>query len=135
MSAKRRRSQPNMAEVVQVSKDKKKRLFSREIQLMMYGFGDGPSPRPDSCEIVEELVMEYIVELVRHCNLYSFILLTLQCKSASNASRQKDKVKVEDILFCLRKDPTKLARAEELLFRLEELNKARKAFDPTAGDY
>jgi hypothetical protein len=30
----------------------------------MYAFGDSPNPRPDSCEIVEELVMEFIQELV-----------------------------------------------------------------------
>jgi hypothetical protein len=33
------------------------------------------------------------------------------------------------MLFALRKDPKKLGRAEELLFRFEELNKARKAFE------
>jgi hypothetical protein len=64
MKKMQRRRSANLAEIVQAPKEKKKRLFSREIALMMYAFGDSPNPRPDSCEIVEELVMEFIQELV-----------------------------------------------------------------------
>lgn len=49
--------------------------------------------------------------------------------SGVSQSGQRGKVKLEDLLFALRKDPKKLARAEELLFRFEDLNKARKAFE------
>lgn len=138
-AAKRRRSVPNMADVVQTSKEKKKRLFSREIALMMYAFGDSPNPRPDSCEIVEELVMEYITELVHSFATKplprAFNPCTLQCMAASQAAHNRDRVKVEDILFALRKDQPKLDRAEELLFRFDELAKARKAFDATSGEF
>jgi hypothetical protein len=43
-------------------------------------------------------------------------------------------VTIDDFLFVLRKDKKKLARAEELLFRFEELAKARKAFEADGGD-
>jgi len=39
------------------------------------------------------------------------------------------KLRTDDLLFVLRKDPKKHARVEELLFMNEELKKARKAFD------
>jgi len=39
------------------------------------------------------------------------------------------KLRTDDLLFLLRKDPKKQARVEELLFMNEELKKARKAFD------
>lgn len=42
-------------------------------------------------------------------------------------------IKMEDLLFSLRKDQKKQKRAEELLFRFDELLKARKAFDTTAN--
>ena len=32
-------------------------------------------------------------------------------------------------MFCVRKEPKKLARVEELLYMNEELKKARKAFE------
>ena len=32
---------------------------------MMYGFGDDPSPRPDSVDLVEDMVVEYLTDIVR----------------------------------------------------------------------
>ena len=43
--------------------------------------------------------------------------------------RGKARPGTEDIVFCVRKEPRKIARVEELLFMSEELKKARKAFD------
>jgi transcription initiation factor TFIID subunit 13 len=54
--------------------------------------------------------------------------------AASRAAKLRGKVKMEDFLFVLRKDQKKLARAEELLFRYDELLKARKAFEADATD-
>ena len=42
----------------------KKRLFTRELRLMMYGFGDVPNPLDESVAVMEELVIDYITELV-----------------------------------------------------------------------
>ncbi len=39
------------------------------------------------------------------------------------------KLRTDDLLFVLRKDPKKHARVEELLFMNEELKRARKAFE------
>lgn len=39
------------------------------------------------------------------------------------------KLKTDDIMFALRKDPKKLARVEELLYMNDELKRARKAFE------
>lgn len=89
--------------------------------MMMYGFGDVPNPRADSVDIMEDLVTEYIQSL---------------CQSASAVVSTKPtcapgKVRIEDFMFALRKDEKKLTRAEELLFRFDELSKARKTFDAT----
>lgn len=50
-------------------------------------------------------------------------------------SVERAKVKIEDFLFALRKDPKKLARAQELVYRFDELAKARKAFETTADGF
>lgn len=45
---------------------------------------------------------------------------------------RQNKVQIEDLMFLLRKDPRKYARAKDLLIMNEELKKARKAFDEAA---
>ena len=45
---------------------------------------------------------------------------------------KQNKVQIEDIMYLLRKDPRKYARAKDLLIMDKELKKARKAFDEPA---
>ena len=45
---------------------------------------------------------------------------------------KQNRVQIEDLMFLLRKDPKKYARAKDLLLMNEELKRARKAFDEAA---
>lgn len=45
---------------------------------------------------------------------------------------KQNRVTIEDLMYLLRKDPRKYARAKDLLIMNEELKKARKAFDEEA---
>ena len=45
---------------------------------------------------------------------------------------KQSRVQIEDLMFLLRKDPRKYARAKDLLIMNEELKKARKAFEENA---
>jgi transcription initiation factor TFIID subunit 13 len=90
--------------------------FTKELRPMMYGFGDAPDPHPASVALVQDLTLSYL-----H-NFLDQVQSTAQ--SAGSA-----KVRLEDVMFVLRKDKKKLVRVEELLFMNEELKKARKAFD------
>lgn len=40
----------------------RKRLFSKELRCMMYGFGDDQDPYTESVDLLEDLVIEYIIE-------------------------------------------------------------------------
>ncbi|XP_011505792.1 PREDICTED: transcription initiation factor TFIID subunit 13 [Ceratosolen solmsi marchali] len=91
----------------------KKRLFSKELRCMMYGFGDDQNPYTESVDLLEDLVIEYITEM------------THRAMEIGRTGR----VQVEDIVFLVRKDPRKYARVKDLLTMNEELKKARKAFD------
>jgi transcription initiation factor TFIID subunit 13 len=42
---------------------------------------------------------------------------------------KQNRVLIEDLMYLLRKDPRKYARAKDLLIMNEELKRARKAFD------
>ncbi|XP_033269303.1 transcription initiation factor TFIID subunit 13-like [Orcinus orca] len=92
---------------------KRKRLFCKELQCMMYGFGDDQNPYTESVDILEDLVIEFITEMTH---------------KAMSIGRQ-GRVQVEDIVFLIRKDPRKFARVKDLLTMNEELKRARKAFD------
>ncbi|KAB0790619.1 hypothetical protein PPYR_05286 [Photinus pyralis] len=91
----------------------RKRLFSKELRCMMYGFGDDQNPYTESVDIIEDLVIEFITEM------------THKAMEIGRTGR----VQVEDIVFLVRKDARKYARVKDLLTMNEELKKARKAFD------
>uniref|UniRef100_A0A8C7XP92 Transcription initiation factor TFIID subunit 13 n=1 Tax=Oryzias sinensis TaxID=183150 RepID=A0A8C7XP92_9TELE len=98
---------------VDVCHGRRKRLFSKELRCMMYGFGDDQNPYTESVDILEDLVIEFITEMTH---------------KAMSFGRQ-GRVQVEDIVFLIRKDPRKFARVKDLLTMNEELKRARKAFD------
>ena len=87
---------------------------------MMYGFGDDPVPHPDSLQLVEDLTLHYLHQFLNDC-----LSTSQQAGSA--------KVRLEDIMFVLRRDEKKTARVEELLYMNEELKKARRAFEVEDG--
>ncbi|KAF7281712.1 TATA-box binding protein associated factor 13 [Rhynchophorus ferrugineus] len=91
----------------------RKRLFSKELRCMMYGFGDDQNPYTESVDIIEDIVIEFITEM------------TQKAMEIGRTGR----VQVEDIVFLVRKDPRKYARVKDLLTMNEELKRARKAFD------
>ncbi|CAI9721063.1 transcription initiation factor TFIID subunit 13-like [Octopus vulgaris] len=93
--------------------EKRKKIFSKELRCMMYGFGDDQNPYTESVDLLEDLVVEYITEMT---------------KKAMEVGRP-GRIQVEDIIFLIRKDAKKYSRVKELLTMNEELRKARKAFD------
>jgi len=95
------------------SGDKKKRLFSKELRCMMYGFGDDQNPYTESVDLLEDLVIQFIGEI------------SMRALEMGRSGR----ISVEDVMHIARKDPRKYARVKDLLLMNEELKKARKAFD------
>jgi len=91
----------------------RKRLFSKELRCMMYGYGDDQNPYTESVDLLEDLVIEFITEM------------THRAMEIGRTGR----VQVEDIVFLVRKDQRKYARVKDLLTMNEELKRARKAFD------
>ncbi|XP_020175295.1 transcription initiation factor TFIID subunit 13 [Aegilops tauschii subsp. strangulata] len=93
---------------------RKRSVFQKDLQHMMYGFGDDPNPLPETVALVEDIVVEYITDLVH---------------KAENVASKRGKLLTEDFLYLIRKDMRKLHRSTELLSMNEELKQARKAFD------
>ncbi|XP_019169283.1 PREDICTED: transcription initiation factor TFIID subunit 13-like isoform X1 [Ipomoea nil] len=81
---------------------------------MMYGFGDDANPLLETMSLVEDIVTEYVTEMVH---------------KAQDVATKRGKLLTEDFLFLIRKDLPKLHRCTELLSMNEELKQARKAFE------
>ncbi|KAK2364910.1 transcription initiation factor TFIID subunit [Trifolium repens] len=96
------------------SSKRRRGVFQRELQHMMYGFGDDPNTLPESVALMDDIVVEYITELVH---------------KAQDIGSQRGKLSVEDFLYLIRKDAPKLNRCTELLSMNEELKQARKLFE------
>ena len=93
--------------------DKKKRLFSKELRCMMYGFGDDQNPYTETVDMLEDLVISFIGHIA------------LEALEIGRTGR----VTVEDVMYLVRRDQRKYARVKDLLSMNEELKRARKAFD------
>lgn len=82
------------------------------------------NPLPESVELVEEILNEYITEMVR-----SFGPERSQTKKSVQVSAKRGKLMTEDIVFLIRKDRKKYNRVKELLVMHEEIKRAKKAFE------
>ncbi|KAH7516988.1 transcription initiation factor TFIID subunit 13 [Ziziphus jujuba] len=103
-----------ISQLSETSFKRKRGVFQKELQHMMYGFGDDPNPLPESVALMEDIVVEYITDLVY---------------KAQDIGSKRGKLSVEDFLYQIRKDLPKLNRCNELLSMNEELKQARKAFE------
>ncbi|KAK9894399.1 TFIID-18kDa-domain-containing protein [Cystobasidium minutum MCA 4210] len=91
----------------------RKNLFAKDLPSLMYAFGDDPNPLPESVNVLEEILVDYVSEL---------------CKSAAAHSPNAKKVRLDDLRFALRRpqQSKQLARLEELLYLQEDIARARK---------
>ncbi|KAJ5490496.1 Transcription initiation factor TFIID subunit 13 [Penicillium expansum] len=117
-------NKPTMAEPrARMARHKGQMNFQNELRLLLLAYGD-PSPHPsfsneplpETVRVLDEIVTDFVLELSHGA-----------AQVAHHARRQK--IKVEDFRFALRRDPNKLGRVQELLRMERELKEARKAFD------
>lgn len=77
----------------------------------MYGYGDDADPLKETVDVVEEICIEYILEMTQ---------------KAAEIGAEEGKVHVNDLLALVRRHPRKYARATELLRVDREIKKARE---------
>ncbi|RDW76260.1 putative transcription initiation factor TFIID subunit 13 [Aspergillus mulundensis] len=93
------------------------------VRLLLLAYGDPaphpsfPSePLPETVRVLDEIVTDFVLEMCHGA-----------AQHANYSRRQK--IKVDDFRFALRRDPNKLGRVQELLRMERELKEARKQFD------
>lgn len=98
----------------------------------MYAFGDERNPANDTVAVVEEILIEYIIDVVRPRR--GILALqpthTPQCQT-SLAPGRKSRLSIEDLRRTLSRtvDAKKLARMKELLFLQEDIKQATAQFE------
>mmetsp|Transcript_30119 Transcript_30119/g.39663 ORF Transcript_30119/g.39663 Transcript_30119/m.39663 type:complete len:124 (-) Transcript_30119:349-720(-) len=102
--------------VVQRSKKKWNRddfkgKLKKDIEPMMYGFGDSWEKCPDTVDLMENIVIEYI---------QSFL------EDAGEISQLRGRLDADCFVFSIRKDKRKCERIEELLQLDQEIKRIRK---------
>ena len=92
---------------------RKAKAFDNSLSKMMYGGGDDENPLPQSVQLMEYIITDFI---------QSF------CIQAQHLADKNDRsVRVEDFLFLIRKDLNKYKRVSELLEFFSDLKELRKA--------
>ncbi|KAH8697015.1 putative transcription initiation factor TFIID subunit 13 [Talaromyces proteolyticus] len=106
-----------------VARHKGQMNFASDLRALLSGYGDRDAhpycpqgPLPETVRVLDEMVTDFILEM---CH---------QAASCAHYARRQ-KIKVDDFRFALRRDPIKLGRVQELLRMDRELKDARKIFD------
>ena len=106
-----------MSTVARSSRPAKRAKLANDVRPMMYGFGDSIQPLDESVDLVEDIVIDFLTNLVLRlflCPLNSavnfFDLMCLQTQQAvEHNGGEPSKLRVEDMLFTIRKDRPKCA--------------------------
>merc|ERR1719516_922384 len=77
----------------------RRRIFSKELRCMLYGYGDDRNPYTETVDFLEDVVIQFIIDTTH---------------KAMEIGRH-GRVQVEDIIFLVRKHPRMYARVRELL--------------------
>ncbi|KAH3675963.1 hypothetical protein WICMUC_002259 [Wickerhamomyces mucosus] len=101
-------------------KKKSQRQFTKDIENLLYAYGDIETPELDTINALEDILLTYVTDLCHSASLYS-------------KTTRRAKIKVDDFKFVLRNDPIKLNRIGELLLLHKEIADAKKQFDDKEG--
>ena len=102
-----------------------RRRFQRELRSMMFGFGDDRHPQTETVELLEDMVIDYVRQLLQKAQEVS------EHRELGSKKAAKAKVRDRDLLFVLRKDRRRYERAVELLDVWKEVKAARSSGDAT----
>lgn len=102
-----------MTEPRQRARQKGQQFATADLEAYLAAFGDDFNPLHETVKTLDEIITDYIIET---CHAAA------QCAAYSH----RQKIKVDDFKFALRKDPKKLGRVTELLQMEKDIRRARK---------
>lgn len=94
------------------------RLFSKDIETLLYSLGDGPVSLDSTVGCLEDCLVEFLSDLSHESLKYA-------------RSHGRSRIKIDDLPFALRNDPLKLGRMNYIREQLAKIEKAKKLYDTT----
>ena len=91
--------------------------FTNELKGLMYGFGDVENPDPESIELLQDYVIEYIQNIA-------------YAAYRRNKRKGSNEISLRDLLYVLRKDKKRYYRIPNLISFYEIAKKTKKKNDP-----
>ena len=91
--------------------------FTNELKGLMYGFGDVENPDPESIELLQDYVIEYIQNIA-------------YAAYRRNKRKGSNEISLRDLLYVLRKDKKRYYRIPSLISFYEIAKKTKKKSDP-----
>ncbi len=88
-------------------------VFQSELKTLMYGFGDVENPDPESIDLIEQYVIEYI----QNVSLLAY---------KKSKRRGFNEIKLKDLLYIIKDDKKKFYRVPSLLSFMEILKGAKR---------
>ena len=92
--------------------------FTNELKGLMYGFGDVENPDPESIELLQDYVIEYIQNIA-------------YAAYRRNKRKGSNEISLRDLLYVLRKDKKRYYRIKNLIHFYENAKSIKKRNDPT----
>nr|GMD05265.1 transcription initiation factor TFIID subunit 13 [Ipomoea batatas] len=113
---------------------RKRGMFQKDLQHMMYGFGDDANLEVLDSSFSWLILLQNLTSAAAALSATSGDNVTCgghcyRVHKAQDVATKRGKLLTEDFLFLIRKDLPKLHRCTELLSMNEELKQARKAFE------
>lgn len=102
------------------SKRKKRQLFTKDIENLLYAMGDRPYSLNSTVSALEDILVDFISRLSHTMVHYA-------------ASQGRNRIKLNDLAFALRNDPLKLGRMMYILEQSHKIERAKKLFDEEQG--
>ena len=99
-----------------IRRRKKQRLFTKDIEQLLYSLGDGPPSYEQTVNSLEEILISFLGDVCHAASAYA--------KSQGNS-----RVRVDDLPYALRNDPFKLSRMEYIINQSQRIERARKMFE------
>ncbi|CAO1600732.1 MAG: hypothetical protein LQ349_003602 [Xanthoria aureola] len=94
--------------------------FEKELRGLLFAHGDDEDPLPETVRVLDEITTDFIIE-------------TCHAASRHATLNGRQKVKLEDFKFVVRRDDRLLGRMMELIGMEKELKEARKGFNTDEG--
>eukprot|EP00879_Flechtneria_rotunda_P003232 GHRR01003455.1.p1 GENE.GHRR01003455.1~~GHRR01003455.1.p1 ORF type:complete len:222 (+),score=68.91 GHRR01003455.1:443-1108(+) len=100
-------------------------VFSKDLPWVMYGYGDADKPLKETAELVEDIAVQFITDTVH---------TAMGAAAARNpGTSKKDDLRLEDLMYAIRRDSRKVARIQEIIRRQQEIKNARRVIDEPEG--